>query len=106
MNNLTKVARDLENALRAFSQELARGAGDSYEFEACIKKKTYNNTPLLSFKASEGYSNGVEGNAAEAVWNEFCRRKGWNEAHEPMALLEAPEPAQAPVTSSDDEIPF
>lgn len=104
MNQLIQAAKKLEAALREFSLQIAKGAGDSYEFRAQIEKSSYHSPPIISFFARAGYASATTGNQAEAVWNEFCRRQNWNEAHAPMVQLEGPSSPKA--VNSDEEIPF
>lgn len=122
MTTLAQLSRQLDNALRAFAIELAKGQGEtSYEFHAYIEKSSYSNAAKIGYTLAQDYEAKTKGNDAGAVLTEWRRRQGWNEAHEPMVLIEAPKaeagssegsgfkPSPLPFSDGsrpDDDIPF
>lgn len=107
MSNLTVVSRNLELALEAFAKELHSlcPEGKQYSFSASSQKEDYGlNGPKMVYSVSGVYgTDSCRGNTCEATVEEYFRRQGWNQAHEPMVLIAQQEPK---TLSVDDDIPF
>lgn len=91
MSTLAQLSRQLDNALRAFAVELARSAQDSgFEFITTVSKRDSSDGAKITYSCGPYYGDKTRGNDAGATLTESRRRQGWNDAHEPMVLLEGP----------------
>ncbi len=106
MSTLAQLSRQLDNALRAFAVELARSADKGYEFTCLISKREYETGSKIEYACGSYYGDKARGNDAGATLLESRRRQGWNEAHEPMALIKGPKAEAGSGSRQDDEVPF
>lgn len=107
MSTLTQLSRQLDNAVRALGAELAKTPHENgFEFTVTIGKSYRENPIKIAYAVGQHYGSKTIGNDADAVVTEWRRREGWNDAHEPIELLEAPKGWDKAETTNEDEIPF